>query len=150
MRIVGLDLGRKRIGVALSDVSGTLATPWRTLDGTGSVGEVAHRLVTVLSELADSEDGVGGVVVGLPSHLDGRPHEGATWVRQVADAVRLQVGLPVALQDERLTSVEAEQRLAVREHDWRKRKARLDAAAAAVFLQEYLDTRPRDTTEPVS
>ena len=150
MRIVGLDLGRKRIGVALSDVSGTLATPWRTLDGTGSVGEVAHRLVTVLSELADSEDGVGGVVVGLPSHLDGRPHEGATWARQVADAVRLQVGLPVALQDERLTSVEAEQRLAVREHDWRKRKARLDAAAAAVFLQEYLDTRPRDTTEPVS
>ncbi|HIE91646.1 MAG TPA: Holliday junction resolvase RuvX [Acidobacteria bacterium] len=150
MRIVGLDMGRKRIGVALSDVSGTLATPWRTLDGTGSVGEVAHRLVTVLGELADSEDGVGGVVVGLPSHLDGRPHEGATWVRQVADAVRLQAGLPVALQDERLTSVEAEQRLAVREHDWRKRKARLDAAAAAVFLQEYLDAHPRDTAGPVS
>ncbi len=150
MRIVGVDLGRKRIGVALSDVSGTLATPWRTLDGTGSVGEVAHRLVTVLGELGDSEDGVGGVVVGLPSHLDGRPHEGATWVRQVADAVRLQAGLPVALQDERLTSVEAEQRLAVREHDWRKRKARLDAAAAAVFLQEYLDAHPRDTAGPVS
>ena len=150
MRIVGLDLGRKRIGVALSDVSGTLATPWRTLDGTGSVSEVAHRLATVLRELADSDDGVGGVVLGLPSHLDGRPHEGATWVRQVADAVRLQAGLPVALQDERLTSVEAEQRLAVREHDWRKRKARLDAAAAAVFLQEYLDAHPRDTAGPVS
>jgi len=145
-----LDLGRKRIGVALSDISGTLATPWRTLDGTGSVGEVADRLATVLGELADSDDGVGGVVVGLPSHLDGRPHEGATWVRQVAEAVRRQVGLPVALQDERLTSVEAEQRLAVRERDWRKRKARLDAAAAAVFLQEYLDARPRDTAEPVS
>jgi putative Holliday junction resolvase len=150
MRFVGLDLGRKRIGVALSDISGTLATPWRTLDGTGSVGEVADRLATVLGELADSDDGVGGVVVGLPSHLDGRPHEGATWVRQVAEAVRRQVGLPVALQDERLTSVEAEQRLAVRERDWRKRKARLDAAAAAVFLQEYLDARPRDTAEPVS
>jgi putative Holliday junction resolvase len=136
--------------VALSDISGTLATPWRTLDGTGSVGEVADRLATVLGELADSDDGVGGVVVGLPSHLDGRPHEGATWVRQVAEAVRRQVGLPVALQDERLTSVEAEQRLAVRERDWRKRKARLDAAAAAVFLQEYLDARPRDTAEPVS
>ena len=150
MRIVGLDLGRKRSGGALSDVSGTRATPWRTLDGTGSVSEVAHRLATALRELADSDDGVGGVVVGLPSHLDGRPHEGATWVRQVAEAVRHQVGLPVTLQDERLTSVEAEQRLAVRERDWRKRKARLDAAAAAVFLQEYLDTRPRDTTEPVS
>ncbi len=142
-----MDLGRKRIGVALSDVSGTLATPWRALDGRGSVGEVAGRLVTVLSELAESEDGVGGIVVGLPSHLDGRPHEGAVWVRQVADALQDRTGLPVALHDERLTSVEAEQRLAVRERDWRKRKARLDAAAAAVFLQEYLDTRPPRTTE---
>jgi putative holliday junction resolvase len=144
MRIVGLDLGRRRIGVALSDVSGTLATPWRTIDGRGGLAEVASRLVATLGELAESEDGVAGIVVGLPSHLDGRPHEGAIWVREVADAVRGSMGLPVTLYDERLSSVEAEQRLAVRERDWRKRKARLDAAAAAVFLQDYLDARPRD------
>ena len=87
---------------------------------------------------------MAGIVVGLPSHLDGRPHEGAVWVRAVADAIRKAMGLPVALHDERLSSVEAEQRLAVGERDWRKRKARLDAAAAAVFLQDYLDARPRD------
>ena len=144
MRIVGLDLGRRRIGVALSDVSGTLATPWRTIDGRGDLAEVASRLVATLGELAEGEDGVAGIVVGLPSHLDGRPHEGAIWVREVADAVREAMGLPVTLYDERLSSVEAEQRLAVGERDWRKRKARLDAAAAAVFLQDYLDARPRD------
>ena len=148
MRIVGLDLGRRRIGVALSDVSGTLATPWRTIDGRGDLAEVASRLVATLGELAEGEDGVAGIVVGLPSHLDGRPHEGAIWVREVADAVREAMGLPVTLYDERLTSVEAEQRLAVGERDWRKRKARLDAAAAAVFLQDYLDARPRDTADP--
>ena len=148
MRIAGVDLGRKRIGVALSDVSATLATPWRTLDGTGSTGEVASRLAEALGELEEGDDAVAAIVVGLPSHLDGRPHEGAVWVREVADAVRTRMGLPVALYDERLTSVEAEQRLAVGERDWRKRKARLDAAAAAVFLQDYLDTRPRDTADP--
>jgi putative Holliday junction resolvase len=147
MRIVGLDLGRRRIGVALSDVSGTLATPWRTIDGRGGLAEVASRLVATLGELAESEDGVAGIVVGLPSHLDGRPHEGAIWVREVAEAVRGATGLPVALYDERLSSVEAEQRLAVGERDWRKRKARLDAAAAAVFLQDYLDARPRDAAD---
>jgi putative Holliday junction resolvase len=147
MRIVGLDLGRRRIGVALSDVSGTLATPWRTIDGRGALGEVASRLVATLGELAESQDGVAGIVVGLPSHLDGRPHEGAVWVRAVADAIRKAMGLPVALHDERLSSVEAEQRLAVRERDWRKRKARLDAAAAAVFLQDYLDARPSDAID---
>lgn len=142
-----MDLGRKRIGVALSDVSATLATPWRTVDGTGSALEVASRLATVLGEVADGDDGVAAVVVGLPSHLDGRPHAGAAWVREVADAVRHRMGLPVALYDERLSSVEAEQRLAVGERDWRKRKARLDAAAAAVFLQDYLDTRPSETAD---
>ncbi len=147
MRIVGLDLGRRRIGVALSDVSGTLATPWRTIDGRGDLAEVASRLVATLGELAEGEDGVAGIVVGLPSHLDGRPHEGAIWVREVADAVREAMGLPVTLYDERLSSVEAEQRLAVGERDWRKRKARLDAAAAAVFLQDYLDARPRDAAD---
>ena len=147
MRIVGLDLGRRRIGVALSDVSGTLATPWRTIDGRGGLAEVASRLVATLGELAESEDGVAGIVVGLPSHLDGRPHEGAIWVREVAEAVRGATGLPVALYDERLSSVEAEQRLAVGERDWRKRKARLDAAAAAVFLQDYLDARPLDAAD---
>jgi putative Holliday junction resolvase len=142
MRVVGLDVGRRRIGLAVSDSSGTLATPWRTVEGTGSVPEVTDRLVAHLTELInddDEADRVSRIVVGLPSHLDGRPHDLAASVRALAAALEEQTGLPVTLQDERLTSVEAEQRLALGERDWRKRKARLDAAAAAIILQEYLD-----------
>lgn len=141
MRVVGVDLGRRQIGLALSDRSGTLATPWRTVRGGGSVPEVADRLEAVLRKLSEDDDGLAGIVVGLPSHLDGRPHEHAVRVRAIAEALELRTGLAVTLQDERLTSVEAEQRLALRERDWRKRKARLDAAAAAIILQDYLDAQ---------
>ena len=65
-------------------------------------------------------------------------------VEAFADALRARTGHPVVLQDERLTSVEAESRLALRERNWRKRKDKLDAAAAAVILQDYLDARPTD------
>ena len=141
MRVVGVDLGRRQIGLALSDRSGTLATPWRTVRGGGSVPEVAGRLGAGLRKLSEDDDGLAGIVVGLPSHLDGRPHEPAVRVRAIAEALELRTGLAVTLQDERLTSVEAEQRLALRERDWRKRKARLDAAAAAIILQDYLDAQ---------
>ena len=137
--MAGLDLGRKRIGLAVSDNSGALATPWKSIPGNGSTEVVAARVVGVLRELVEGEDGLAGVVVGLPTHLDGRPHPDAARAREVAAAVGTRAELPVSLQDERLTSVEAEQRLATRERDWRKRKLKLDAAAAAVILQEYLD-----------
>ena len=149
MRVVGLDLGRRRIGLAVSDRSRTLATPWRTVRGGGTAPEVAGRLVALLTELGD-DDGLAGIVVGLPSHLDGRPHEHAVLVRAIAEALERQTGLPVALQDERLTSVEAEQRLALRERDWRKRKARLDAAAAAIILQDYLDEHSQSAVAEAS
>ena len=103
--------------------------------------EVVGRLGAVLRKLSEDDDGLAGIVVGLPSHLDGRPHEHAVRVRAIAEALELRTGLAVTLQDERLTSVEAEQRLALRERDWRKRKARLDAAAAAIILQDYLDAQ---------
>ena len=140
-RRLGLDVGRRRVGVAVSDPTGTLATPWRTVSGAGSAGAVAQRIADLLAELAHDDAPVAGVVVGRPSHLDGRAHEGEGWVTAVARAVEERTGLPVAWQDERLSSVEAERRLALRERDWRRRKARLDAAAAAVILQDHLDDR---------
>ena len=85
-------------------------------------------------------------MVGLPKRLDGAEHEQTARVLTFVDALRRSVDLPVALQDERLSSVEADARLAARERasarerDWRRRKAQLDAAAAAVILQDYLDT----------
>ena len=127
------------MGVAVSDPTGTLATPWRTVSGAGSADVVAERVAGLLEELARDDAPVARVVVGRPSHLDGRAHEDDARVTAVARAVGERTGLPVVLQDERLTSVEAERRLAVRERDWRRRKAKLDAAAAAVILQDHLD-----------
>ena len=143
MRAIGLDLGRRRIGIAVSDPTGTLATPWRTVSGGGSAAVVAERVAGLLAELAQGDAPVARVVVGRPSHLDGRVHEDDARVNEVARAIGQRTGLPVALQDERLTSVEAERRLARRERDWRRRKARLDAAAAAIILQDHLDAAAR-------
>jgi len=77
--------------------------------------------------------------VGLPTRLDGTPNEQTGGVTAFAAALRARIGQPVVLRDERLSSVEAESRLAHRDRDWRSRKKKLDAAAAAVVLQDYLD-----------
>jgi putative pre-16S rRNA nuclease len=77
--------------------------------------------------------------VGLPRRLDGSANEATDRAAAFVDALRRRTAVPVATADERLTSVEAESRLARRERDWRQRKNKLDAAAAAIILQEYLD-----------
>ena len=86
---------------------------------------------------------VGERVVGLPRRLDGTPDELTARVHSFAESLRARVTPPIVLWDERLSSREAESRLAERYRDWRSRKARLDAAAAAIILQEYLDDRQR-------
>lgn len=141
-RIVGLDVGERRIGVAISDPSGTLARPLAVVSTSGLDGDAVERATVELAQLAREEDGVGAVVVGLPRHLDGRPSEMTPRVEAFAGRLHARTGLPVLLQDERLTSREAEARLARREKNWRVRKARIDAAAAAIILQDYLDSRP--------
>ena len=82
---------------------------------------------------------VAAIVVGRPVRLDGRESPQTAEVDAFVARLRARTALPVFVQDERLTSVEAEARLAEREPDWRRRKARLDAAAAAVILQDFLD-----------
>ena len=98
-------------------------------------------MIGEIRTLAQHEDGLEAVVVGWPRRLNGSPTEQTPIVEAFASALKSQIGVPVILQDERLSSHEAESRLATREADWRKRKARLDAAAAAVILQDYLDGR---------
>ena len=137
MRLLGIDLGARRIGLALTDPTGTLATPWKALQV--SPADRVDHLSGLVRALADEDDGLGLIVVGLPRHMDGREHDLAGEVRAFARRLHEATGLPVVLQDERLSSREAESRLALRERDWRKRKARLDAAAAAVILQDYVD-----------
>ena len=140
MRIVGLDVGERRIGVAVSDATRTLARPIGVLHATGLERDAPRVAADEVARLADEEDGVSSIVVGLPAHLDGSASPMTPRVRTFAAELGRLTELPVTLQDERLTSREAESRLAVREKNWRARKAKLDAAAAAIILQDYLDT----------
>ena len=138
---MGLDIGERRIGVAVSDATGTLARPLAVLRPAGLDVDALQLVANEIVRLAAEEDGVGAIVVGLPRRLDGTPTEMTPRVEQFARSLREKTSLPVTLQDERLSSREAESRLALRDKDWRSRKARLDAAAAAIILQDYLDER---------
>jgi putative pre-16S rRNA nuclease len=139
MRILGLDVGRRRIGLAISDPSGMLARPLTTL--TVSAADAVERVSSEILRIAAEDDGLHAVVVGVPRHLDGTPSEQTRLVEQFIAALRPRVPVPIATEDERLSSREGESRLALRERDWKKRKAQLDAAAAAVILQDYLDRK---------
>jgi putative holliday junction resolvase len=148
MRALGIDYGRKRIGLALSDATGILARPWKTLTARGSIQLIADDLVREIDLLRRESDGLAAVVLGFPRRLSGQPNEQTPLVEALAARLRRLVrDVPIVLQDERLTSQEAESLLSRREKDWRKRKPMLDAAAAAVILQDYLDACPRDVFE---
>lgn len=139
MRILAIDVGRRRVGLAISDPTGTLARPLATLavNPNDALDKVAHEI----AQLAAEEDGIAEIVVGMPVRLDGSPDEQTASVTRFVAALQSRTPIPIRMADERLTSREAESRLAVNERDWRKRKKMLDAAAAAVFLQDYLDHR---------
>jgi len=138
-RVAGLDVGERRIGVAVSDPTRTLARPVGVLRTSGLDGDAVDRAAAEVARLAEEEDGLASLVIGLPRRLDGSPSDMTPRVEAFAAALGIRTALPVILQDERLTSREAESRLALRERDWRARKDRLDAAAAAIILQDYLD-----------
>jgi putative holliday junction resolvase len=146
VRVLGIDYGARRIGLALSDATATLASPWRLVQRPPSEAETLRVMIGEIRTLAADDDGLEAVVVGWPRRLDGSPTDQTAIVQAFASALKAQLNIPVVLQDERLSSREAESRLARHEADWRKRKAKLDAAAAAVILQDYLDSRPRIAT----
>lgn len=141
MRFLGIDYGRRRIGLALSDTSGTLARPWKTIAREGNPSQVATLITALVTELRSEDDGLDGVVVGFPRALSGEPTDSSADVTSLVTAMRTRITIPIVLQDERLSSHEAESRLARRFKNWRDRKPLLDAAAAAVILQDYLDGR---------
>jgi putative Holliday junction resolvase len=135
-------VGERRIGVAISDTTCTLARPLVTLRTTGLDGNALDVVAAQIARLAADEDGLASIVVGLPRRLDGSPNAMTPRIERFGARLRARMDLPVMFQDERLTSREAEGRLAVREKNWRARKDRLDAAAAAIVLQDYLESRP--------
>jgi putative Holliday junction resolvase len=139
MRALGVDYGQRRIGLALSDPTGMLARPWKTIPRVGGAAKTATSLASEIARLHAEDDGLAVVVIGLPRRLNGSDTDQTAAVQKLASSLRHKISVPVVLQDERLTSREAESILAQRIKDWRKRKPLLDAASAAVILQDYLD-----------
>jgi len=134
MRALGLDIGSRRIGVALSDSAGTLATPYGVVQRTGDRRQDHRRIAALVAE-AEAEV----VVVGLPLSLDGSQGPAADAVIAEADELRAALDVPVVLWDERLSTVEAERRLRATGLTGRARRRVVDQVAATVILQSWLD-----------
>jgi putative Holliday junction resolvase len=135
-RHMALDVGDRRIGVALSDETATLASALTTLRRAGGAGDVSAVVDLVRRHEAVS------LVVGLPLNMDGTEGPQAAKVRAFVADLRRRLSLPVVTRDERLTTVEAEERLKEAGLGWKERKRMVDAVAAVVILQEYLDHAP--------
>ena len=133
-RLLGLDVGAKTVGLALSDVTLTVATPYQTLRR-GKFADDAGRLRTIVND-----EGVGGLVIGLPLSMDGSEGPRCQSVRQFAANLLTIFDIPIAFWDERLSTAAVE-RVLIDEADMpRKRRADLvDKMAAAYILQGALD-----------
>ena len=136
MRVLALDLGSKRIGVAVSDRSGTIATPLTVLQRSGRTS-VDHQRITAL--IAEEEAVL--LVVGLPLSMDGSIGKAATAAIREAEALSTVVGVPVETFDERLTTVTADRMLMEFRMRAEDRRKIIDKVAAAVILQSWLDRR---------
>lgn len=144
-RLLGIDYGTRRIGVAIADPEGTIATPATTLHATGTASSDAVRILAWAAE-----NQATGIVVGLPLNMDGTDSPQTRLVRAVCNELRKHGRLPVELWDERLSSFQADEYLdtaGVRRS--RRRKLR-DALAAQVILQSYLDARAQGDAAPES
>jgi putative Holliday junction resolvase len=135
-RVLGLDLGDVRIGVAISDPDGRLAVPLGTVH-TGAPTDLKAIAALV------REHGVELVVVGLPLRMSGEVGSRAAHAERFAEALRAVLDAPVVLHDERLSTVEAERVLREAGAGGRERRRVVDRSAATVILQSYLDAHPR-------
>lgn len=136
MRKIGVDIGKARIGIAVSDELGILASAYATLNSNGLEQDVQTIANLVLEKAADT------VVLGLPLALDGTDSDMTVYAREFASKLEEKVSAKVVLWDERLSSYEAEEILKSRKiKDWRERKKLLDQVAASIILQSYLNVK---------
>lgn len=134
MRALGLDLGERRVGVAVCDSAGTVATPVETLVRTG---DPDHDLRAIADQVHQWEAEI--VVVGLPISLDGSEGPAARTARAETDRLERLLEVPVVSYDERLTTVIAERSLMEQQMKGPQRRGVVDQVAAAVMLQSWLD-----------
>jgi putative Holliday junction resolvase len=143
MRYLGVDLGTKRTGLAISDPTGLIARPLEVVRG----GVDAADLAEVLRPIVAREE-IEALVVGLPKRLGGEEGPEAAHARTVAVALETSLGLVATLWDERLSTVEATDRLIEAGVRRKKRKAVVDKVAAALILQSFLDSKRGAPDDP--
>lgn len=136
-RVVGIDLGSRRIGVAASDATATLASPVTVIERSKDVAGDHRRIAAVVAEYEAER-----VVVGLPLSLDGSAGRAAQTVLAEVEALRAALPVPVELIDERFTTTTAHASLMERNMRADARRRVVDKVAAAVLLQHWLDARP--------
>jgi putative Holliday junction resolvase len=135
MRILAIDYGSVRIGLALSDPTGTLARPLPFLTAKGDA-KIAREIVEVAKK-----NEVHQFVLGLPRNMDGTSGEAATKVQAFAATLGQATPLPIKLIDERLSTVQASRQLQESGKNTRKQRGQIDSEAACVLLQGYLDSQ---------
>lgn len=139
MRYLAIDYGTKRTGLAICDAGETLASPLAVIDS-------RRKLLTRIAEIVKAEN-VEAVVLGLPLNMTGSEGPQTKLTQKFADQLRSSLPLPVYLQDERLSSFAAEEKLAPANLTRGKQKERLDAVAAAEILEAFLEQK-RSPADP--
>jgi len=134
MTIIGIDYGRKRLGIAVSDAGHRLATPLTVIE--------RREAESAICKIAE-EQGATGIVVGLPLRTDGKPGGMADEATAFAEGLREQTGLPVEMCDERLSTAQAERAMLDADVSRARRKKSLDKVAARIILQSYLDAQQK-------
>lgn len=137
-RIIGLDVGDRRIGVAISDPLGITAAGLETIERVNMQTDVQN-----VANLA-ARHGAVQIVVGLPYNMDGTTGEQAEKVKSFAKKLARASGLPIVYEDERLTTISAIRTLTIQGVKTGKNKALVDKQAAAIILQKYLDSMSKD------
>jgi putative Holliday junction resolvase len=141
MRYLAIDYGNKRTGLAVCDSAETIASPLKVIQG-------QNQLIKKISEIVEKED-IEAVVLGLPLNMDGSEGPQSKLVLKFGKQLQNNLKIPVLLQDERLSSFGAEQKLTPAQYTRGKKKKRLDAVAAAEILTSFLEqNKSRYSTGP--
>jgi len=133
MRYLAIDYGDKRTGLAVCDRDETIASPLAVIEGQKNLLKKIQDIVTA--------ENIDAVVLGLPLNMDGSPGQRVKLVRRFAENLKTHLNIPIYFHDERLSTFAAQTALAPAELTREKKKKRLDAVAAADFLQAFLDTK---------
>lgn len=135
MRYLGLDLGTRTLGISMSDITHTIATSYKTIRFADSdYDSLISELKIIIKEFE-----IGKIVLGLPKNMNNSIGDRALTTLEFKDKLEFNLGLPVVMQDERLSTVEASHYMIEADMSRKKRKKKIDALAANIILQTYLD-----------